>query len=268
MKPSEILHSLNSSPKKWFGQNFLTSDAVLDDIVAAANITKSDTIIEIGPGLGALTERLATTAGKVLAIEADRELAEYMRGRNLPNTTVVTADALQLDWTVDVTGPYKIVANIPYSITSPLLRKIFHLQNQPSIVVLLIQKEVAERLVAPAGSNDRGFLTMLREANADARIVRVVKPGSFHPAPKVDSAVIALTIHNNRESEIFWPAVERAFSHKRQTLANGVEKGIGLAKGTIAGYLTALGLNPLARPSDLSFDDWVALSKLITEGLS
>lgn len=266
MKPSEILRSINASPKKWFGQNFLTNEAVLDDIVNVAEIAETDTVVEIGPGLGALTERLIT-AGKVIAIEADRELAEYMRNRHLPKTIVVTGDALQIDWTIDIEGDYKIVANIPYSITSPLLRKIFHLEKRPNRIVLLIQKEVAERLAAPAGSNDRGFLTMLREANADIKIVRKVLPGSFHPAPKVDSAVILLTLHENREAEIFWPAVERAFSHKRQTLANGVEKGIGLPKGTISHYLEKMGLNPLSRPSDLSFDHWVALSFLIKEGL-
>lgn len=267
VKPSDILRSINASPKKWFGQNFLTNEAVLDDIVNAAEIAETDIVIEIGPGLGALTERLIAKAGKVIAIEADRELAEYMRNRHLPKTTIVTGDALQIDWTVDIEGDYKIVANIPYSITSPLMRKIFHLEKRPSRVVLLIQKEVAERLIASAGSNDRGFLTMLREANADIKIVRRVLPGSFHPAPKVDSVVILLTLHENREAEIFWPAVERAFSHKRQTLANGVEKGIGLSKGTIVKYLEKLNLNPLSRPSDLSFDNWVALSSLIKEGL-
>ena len=131
MKPAEILRKLKKFPNKRFGQNFLVDEKVLKDIIKTAALSKDDTVVEIGPGLGVLTEQLSKSAGRVIAVEADRELAEYIRHSNLSNVTVITGDALRIDWDITIEGDYKIVANIPYSITSPLLRKIFSLKNKP-----------------------------------------------------------------------------------------------------------------------------------------
>ncbi len=264
MNPSDILKNINTLPKKWFGQNFLHNDAILDEIVAAGEIKDDETVVEIGPGLGALTERLLRVAGKVIAIEADRELADYLRGRRLPRFTLITGDALHIDWTIDIPGKYKIVANIPYSITSPLLRKIYHLEKKPERVVLLVQKEVAERLTAEAGDNSRGFLTLLTEANANVKILRHVKPGNFFPAPKVDSSVIILELKETREEQIFWPAVEAAFSHKRQTLVNGL-KIMPISRNILNVILEDMKLSPMVRPAELTFEEWMVLSKRIKE---
>lgn len=264
MNQQQILKELQKFPNKSFGQNFLTDEKVLFDIVESANIEEEDTVVEIGPGLGVLTKELCKLAKKVIAIELDYELAEYLRRQNIPNLTVVTGNALDIDWTIDIQGNYKIVANIPYSITSPLLRKIFALNSKPSSVVLLVQKELAERITAPAGRSDRGYLTLITEANAETKIIRTVKPGSFYPQPKVDSAVISIIPKPVSQMEqIFWPAVEAGFRHKRQTLANAISKDLHIPKGKVENLIIELGLDPLVRPAVLTFEQWVSLSNKI-----
>lgn len=257
MKPAEILRKLKKFPNKQFGQNFLVDEKVLTDIIEAAKLSKNDTVVEIGPGLGVLTEQLSINAGRVITVEADRDLAEYIRHSNLPNVTVITGDALRVDWDITIKGDYKIVANIPYSITSPLLRKVFSLKNKPTEVILLVQKEVAERLTAVTKTRSRGLMTILREANAQAKIIRKVKPGSFHPSPKVESAVIKITpFKKSRMEELFWPAVEAGFRHKRQTLANGFHTDLKISKDKTKEILKSLDINELARAEELSFENW------------
>lgn len=268
MKQSEILRGLAKFPQKKLGQNFLQDERALSDICDAANLTKEDTVIEIGPGLGVLTRELSERAGRVIAMELDRELAEYVRNLSLPNVTVVTGNALDIDWTVTIEGDYKVVANIPYSITSPLLRKIFHLPKRPKSIVLLIQKEVAERISAKPGDRNRGYLTILTETNGTAEIIRTVKPGSFYPQPKVDSAVVRVTPHeNSTESELFWPPVEAAFRHPRQTAVNGIANTLHLPKGIVERVFEEHGLDRLARPAVLSLDQWKNVAKSIQNEL-
>lgn len=262
MNPSDILKTLNKFPNKKFGQNFLLDEKVLTDIINAANLKEEGTVVEIGPGLGVLTAELSQRAGRVIAVEADRELAEYLRGRNFPNTTIITGDALQVDWDVTIDGDYKVVANIPYSITSPLLKKIFSLKNKPTEVILLVQKELAERLVAQPKTRTRGFMTVLREANTEAEIIRTVESSSFYPVPKVDSAVIKLTpFQGNKMEQLFWPIVESGFRHKRQTLANALSADLQIPKSETAKVLEEVGLTGMARAEELSFEQWETLSQ-------
>lgn len=262
MKPAEILRDLNKLPKKLLGQNFLVDESVIRDMIAAAEIEPDDVIVEVGPGLGALTDELTKSAKQVLAIEMDQELADYLRLKKRRQVKVIHGDALKIDWTVTLNGPYRIVANIPYSITSPLLRKIFSLDKKPARVVLLVQKEMAVRITAEPGSSERGFLTMLCEAATKVKTVRTVKPGSFYPSPKTDSAIIALTLlPENRADQIYWPAIEAGFSHKRQTLCNGINKDLKISKAEIITILEAANLDPLIRSQNLSFDDWIIVSR-------
>ncbi len=262
MNPSAILKALDKFPNKKFGQHFLTDEKVLQDIVEAAGLHKEITVVEIGPGLGVLTEQLATNAGRVIAVEADRELAEYLRDRNLPNTTIITGDALRIEWDLTIEGEYKIVANIPYSITSPLLKKIFSLKKKPTEVILLVQKELADRLTAVPKTRARGFMTVLREANAQAEIIRNVKPGSFYPTPQVDSAVIKLIpFAENKMEVLYWPIIESGFRHKRQTLANALMADLYIAKADTAKTLEEIGLTAMARAEELSFEQWETLSQ-------
>lgn len=263
MDPRDVLKSLHTLPKKQFGQNFLIDQTVLDDMVAAADLTNNDTVVEIGPGLGTLTFELSSWAERVIAIEADYDLATYLRPKLPKNVDLIAGDALKTDWNVTINGDYKIVANIPYSITSPLLRKIFLLKNQPSRVVLLVQKELAERITAPAGRSDRGMLTLLTEVSASAEIIRNVPSSAFYPAPKVESAVVAIKpFQHSQMAEIFWPAVEAGFRHKRQTLANSL-KDLQIPKEKSEAMLKELGLDPMIRPQVLTRDDWKKLSKAL-----
>lgn len=268
MRPAQILRDLKKLPKKLLGQNFLVDESVIREMIEAAELSDEDTVVEIGPGLGAITWPLLTHARRVIAIEADREFASYLRLKKHRRLTVVTGDALKIDWTVEIDGVYKIVANIPYSMTSPLLRKIFTLDRQPDVVVLLIQKEMAERIVAPPGSSGRGFLTILVEANAEAKIVRKVKPGSFYPRPRVDAAILVVRPKQNEMEKIFWPAVEAGFRHRRQTLANALSKDLGLNKAQTAAMLEKGGLSKLARAQELSFAHWQRLTKLLSKLLT
>lgn len=263
MDVASVLKSLQVLPKKEFGQNFLVDDEVLQAIVSTAELTSEDTVVEIGPGLGVLTTELTARAKRVIAIEADRDLAEYLRRKNIANLTVVTGDALQIDWTATIEGPYKIVANIPYSITSPLVRKIFSLSNRPTAVVLLMQKEVAERLTAEPGNNSRGYLTILIEAVAQTQIIASVGPESFYPAPTVNSAIVTLTPLTQTVTEhIFWPAVEAGFRHKRQMIRNSLFD-LPISKEAVSRALTQSGVDPSSRPAMLSLDDWQRLSVAI-----
>lgn len=286
MKPAQILRDLHKLPKKLLGQNFLADESVVDDMIEAAEIEPDDVVVEIGPGLGALTDELARRAKQVLAIEDDQELVHYLRLKKRRKVKIIHGDALKVDWTVTLnqkpkpksqnkgvatatavgkSEPYRIVANIPYSLTSPLLRKIFGLAKKPTVVVLLIQKEMARRLIAPPGSSERGFLTLLTEAAAKVELVRTVKPGSFYPRPKVDSAIIKVVpLPVNRSEEIFWPAVEAGFRHKRQTLANAISRDLHLAKSAVIALLNGRELKALIRAQELTFADWGKISTDLT----
>jgi 16S rRNA (adenine1518-N6/adenine1519-N6)-dimethyltransferase len=301
VKPADILRELGKFPQKRFGQNFLVDEEVLAQILAAGAVEPDETVVEIGPGLGVLTYELIKRANRVIAIEADRDLAEYLRKKNIPKLTVVTGDALQIDWTVALVSQkaggkrqklgvaeatainisedsstslevpsadsvkYKIIANIPYSITSPLLTKIYQLEKKPAKVVLLVQKEVAERLSAKPGDRERGFMTMTTEANASVRIVCTVLPSSFYPEPTVDSAVIELVPYKkSRVAELFWPAVEAGFRHKRQNILNGLNS-LPLGKDQITSVLDSVGLDRNLRPADLTFEQWVAVGGQLKE---
>ncbi|QQG49897.1 MAG: ribosomal RNA small subunit methyltransferase A [Candidatus Berkelbacteria bacterium] len=264
MSPANILRELKKFPNKLLGQNFLVDNAAIVDILDAAELGGDDVVVEIGPGLGSLTWPLTQVVKRVIAIEADHEFAHYLRLKKARKLTVVAGDALKIDWTIDLEGAYKIVANIPYSITSPLLRKIFLLEKKPELVVLLVQKELAERITAQEGKSDRGFLTILTEASAKATIVRKVPAGSFYPRPRVTSSVIKLEPYEESKMDlIFWPAVEAGFRHKRQTLANALNKDLKTPKLKVASFLEGQGLSPLARAQELSFEHWQALTKKI-----
>lgn len=251
--------------KKSYGQHFLNDANILNAIIDEALVGDSDTVVEIGPGRGSLTFILARRAKRVIAIEADRELADELRPKLPKNVSLITGDALKVEWELEIESDYKIVANIPYSITSPLLRKIYSLNKKPSVAVLLVQLEVARRLTAPAGSSERGLMTLLREAEADCVLVRKVAAGSFAPPPQVESAVIKVTPYEQSlRSTIFWPAVEAAFSHKRQKMSNAIG-GLPIAKSRVAELLAAVDISPAVRPSELTFGQWQALSAVLEQ---
>lgn len=269
MNKTELIQYLRANEiwaKKSMGQNFLVDEDALAKIVEAADIQPSDTILEIGPGLGVLTQELSKLAGKVVAIEKDDKFVEALRIQfKNSNVEIIHQDALEFD-PVDIYG-YKVVANIPYNITSLIIRKFLEAKNTPSLVVLLVQKEVAERIVAKPG--DMSVLAVSVQFYAEAEIIADVSKESFFPVPKVDSAVIRLEIRSVKpevSQREFFRLIKFGFAAKRKTLENNLAAGMHIKKDEAADIILEAGLDPRSRAEDLSIENWLALHKVIEEG--
>lgn len=215
-------------PRKRFGQNFLHDQNVLNRIVEAADLQKSDRILEIGPGPGALTTRLLETGLPILAVEIDRDLAAALQGRNEANLEVKVGDVLRFDWQEMLSQPpYKLIANLPYNISSQILFKALEHRDSFSRLVLMFQKEVGERLVAEAASRNYGILTVLMQTWFHIEKVVKVPPGAFFPPPKVDSVVLRLEplpkprVELSNE-EVYRKLVKGAFAQRRKTVRNSL----------------------------------------------
>ena len=252
------------------GQHFLVDRAALDAIVEAAELSSDDDVLEVGPGPGALTQRLAAVARSVTAVELDERMiavaSEAVGGA--AHVHFVRADALALDLFAVVPRPTRIVANLPYQITSPLLHRFLADARRPPLVVVLVQDEVATRMAASETDRERSFLSVFVQSFAVPRLVRRVPPGAFRPAPKVSSAIVAL---RTRERPAFAPLdqtaflrfVSDAFRHRRKQLraALGHEAGIERERATAA--LGEVGIAPERRPEELSVGDWVRLASAL-----
>jgi 16S rRNA (adenine1518-N6/adenine1519-N6)-dimethyltransferase len=233
----------NIPAKKSLGQNFLINEGVLDRIVQAADIAPTDTIVEVGPGTGALTKRLVATGAHIIAIEKDRRLIEPLREQfaGFKNIEIIEGDILE--WQPDVRAvEYKIVANIPYYLTSHLIRLMLEEWPSPSLAVLMVQEEVARRMMAVPP--DMNLLALSVQLYAVPSMVMRVSRGSFRPMPDVDSAVIKLQVRGSSEevrakNEKVLGLAKKFFAHKRKQLK--------------------FGPNPSARPQELSIDDWLRL---------
>ena len=228
MNPSEIVETLAKlgvTPTKGKGQNFLTDDRVADRQVEFAGIGKDDIVLEVGPGLGVLTHRLASKAKKVVAIEADRKLAEYLRGTLPENVELVEADALEVDF-----PPFdQMVSNLPYSISSPIIFKLLDYRFDKAVVML--QKEFADRMVARPGTDDYSRLTVNVFYRADCRILERVPASRFWPAPKVDSAAVEIVPRPApfavKSEKLFLSLVDSLFQHRRKKIGT-ILKMIGM----------------------------------------
>lgn len=262
--------------RKRFGQHFLEA-AWVNKLVAAVGATKDDAILEIGPGRAAITRPLSDLAGKMLAIEVDRDLAAELEASGLPNLTVVTGDFLSIDllpiladWLGDPPGPahqFRVVGNLPYNISSPILFTLLDLAAKTGGVrdaMLMLQKEVADRLVAKVGTGDYGVLTILTALSADVTRILSLPPGAFRPQPKVHSAVVRLTFRpptvEIADVDVFTRMVRTMFTQRRKTSGNalkpfGVERGIDAAKA-----LADAGIDPMRRPETLQLAELAALA--------
>jgi 16S rRNA (adenine1518-N6/adenine1519-N6)-dimethyltransferase len=266
-RPSELkplLERHGLALQKRFGQNFLISRVHLERIVEAAGLTETDTVLEIGPGAGALTVELARRAGHVTSIELDRSLFPLL-GEVLtehPNVTLLQGDALQLP----LPAATHVVANIPYNITSPLLVRL--LSHQPAFqsLTLLVQKEVAQRLSAPPNTPDYGALTVFVNYYASVRIAVHVPRGAFLPPPKVDSAAIHLTIHPTPPVEVpsadaLFTISRAAFGQRRKTIANALSAGLGQPRESVESALDQAGIDPQRRGETLSLSEFAAVAR-------
>lgn len=249
--------------KKSLGQNFLINPGILDKIVVAAELDKNDTIIEIGPGTGVLTEKLTQAlrqsskqeSSRVIAVEKDRRLIEKLKEKfKNSNVEIIEEDILKLDvGKLIESSRYKVIGNIPYYITSHLLKTIFEKWPTPDFVLLMVQKEVARRITAkPPRMN---LLAISTQFYAEPKIVSYVSRGSFRPMPKVDSAIIKLVplrqsrVGDHESKDKFFKLIKTAFAGKRKQLKNT----IGLE------VLNKTGIKPTARPEELSMDDWISI---------
>lgn len=250
------------SAKKSLGQHWLNDPTSLEAMCEAANVQQSDTVLEIGPGLGSLTERLVQKAGQVIAVELDEKLARELSSRiNADNLQVVQTDILKLNFN-DLPEGYKIVANIPYYLTSHLIRVISETPNRPTVAALLVQKEVAERVAAQPG--DMSLLSVLAQLYWRVELSREVSAKLFVPPPKVDSQILILTkrdepLFPDIDTKRFFQLVKAGFSQRRKTLLNNLAGGLHLSRPEAERLLQNTNINPSRRPQTLSLDEWYSL---------
>ena len=254
-------------PERSKGQNFLINESIYDKIVDSAEITKEDLILEVGPGLGFLTRKLASKVRKVITVEIDNNLASLLkkdiRTKKIDNIKVFNNDILKARGSnFSKLGKYKIISNLPYNITSVFLRKFLSLNNKPESIVLMLQKEVAERIVATVP--DMTLLSCSVQFYADAKIMFNVSKENFYPIPKVDSAVIKITpnkklLSNFEEEKNFFKLLRVGFSSKRKMLKNNLSNGLKLKSELIIKALKLANLDEKVRSEQLLIKDWLKL---------
>lgn len=270
---ARLLKEHGLRPRQRFGQNFLIDAHVLEKIVSAADLRPSDVVLEVGPGLGALTAALAARAGLVVAVELDRDLLRVLEATvgGLPNLRLVGGDilALPLEDLLPPDAPsYKVVANLPYYITSPVLLKFLTASRPWERLVFMVQREVAERLAAVPGTKAYGSLTVVLRFSAEAAVFARVPRAAFLPAPEVDSAVVVLTprpapLPPGRERNTFFAVVRAAFGQRRKKLTNALTGG-GFPATTVAAALAETGLDGGRRGETLGLDEFVALARSLS----
>ncbi len=263
--------------KKSLGQNFLKDEAVLNHIIESANLSKDDVVVEIGPGQGALTEKLAGVCKKVIAIEIDERLVEVLHTKFVGNQNVeiIQGDILKINLPELVASSqllvhgYKVVANLPYYITSPIVRLLLETKYPPTEMVVMVQKEVAERIVAKPGA--MSILAVSVQYYAKPQFLFTVFKESFEPMPKVDSAIIKavhssqLSVRSKEETKKFFRIVKSGFSAKRKTLINNLSNGLQLEKKLVEEKLTSLGFSPNTRAQELGVEVWRKLASILFE---
>jgi 16S rRNA (adenine1518-N6/adenine1519-N6)-dimethyltransferase len=255
-------------PRKRFGQHFLTDRHSLERIVEALEPHPDDTVVEIGPGRGALTTLLAASCRRLIAIEIDRDLVKLLQEQfqDRPSVEIVEGDALETDWASLAGGQYLLAGNLPYYITTPLIFRILE-RRTPQRAVLLLQREVAQRLVAAPGSSDYGALTVNVQATATIQIISRVSAGAFHPKPKVDSAIVLLTprpqpLLGADEEILFRKFVQAVFGMRRKQLVRVVRELWIPSPEKATAVLSEARLDPASRPEVLSPEDFVRLYRL------
>ena len=268
-----LLGSYGLSPRKKFGQNFLTDESLLSDIAEIAGVSKSDTVLEIGPGLGTLTAVLADRAGEVVSLEIDKGLIPVLNDvlSEYENVSIVNADVMKVSVT-EVLGDrshLKIVANLPYYITTPILMKLLEEDIPFESITVMVQKEVAERMCQGPGSRDYGALSLAVQYYTRPEIMLIVPPESFTPPPAVDSAVIRLTRLDeapvDAPADKLFAVIRAAFNQRRKTLVNSLAGG-GICSGdktVIAEAISDVGLESNVRAEQLSLEQFSELTKKI-----
>lgn len=266
----------NSFAKKSLGQNFLVDKNYISRIIAALELAENDTVVEIGPGRGALTEKLVAAGARVVAIELDADLIPLLeeKFRNAANFTIFREDALTADFQARLTDTgagAKLVANLPYYISTAILQKLIDQRQNFSELVVMLQKEVVERITAAPGDSERGFLTVLVEAFFDTEKLFQVPPTAFRPVPKVQSAVMRLITKKESQdpafdAELFRELVSAGFRQKRKTILNNLKNAgdflykASKAQTELSENLINLEIDPQRRAETLTLDEWITLT--------
>ena len=272
-----VLQKYNFSFQKKFGQNFLIDTHVLDKIIRAAEITKDDFVLEIGPGIGTMTQYLANAAGKVVAVEIDKMLIPILEDtlQGFDNVRVINEDVLKVDiekLAHEENGgkPIKVVANLPYYITTPIIMGLFENHIPAKSITVMVQKEVAERMQVGPGTKDYGALSLAVQYYAKPYIVANVPPNCFMPRPKVGSAVIRLERYENppvqvEDERLMFRIIRASFNQRRKTLVNGLTNApeLNFSKECIQSAVEALGKGPSVRGESLSLDEFAALTNAL-----
>lgn len=263
-----LLQTLGVRPSKGLGQHFLFERGIVDRMVRQAGITNEDQVLEIGPGLGILTDALLRRAGSVTAIELDRRLADHLRGAfgSDPRFTLIEGNALQLA-TSDLfpaQQPFSVVANLPYAVGSAVVRHLLEQPHRPRCLTIMLQEEVAARMVAQPPR--MSILTVAVQFYTDARIAFAVPPSVFIPPPTVESAVAILDVRPDfllpaAEHPPFFRIVNAGFRHKRKQVANSLAAELALPKADVTAWLAATGIDPMRRAQTLTVAEWVALTR-------
>ncbi|MBI2906810.1 MAG: ribosomal RNA small subunit methyltransferase A [Chloroflexi bacterium] len=274
-RAGDRLRQLGLHPRKRWGQNFLVDTAVLEEIISAADLSPADIVVEVGPGLGVLTEGLIRNAGKVICIEVDAALAgglsRYFADK--PNFTLINADVLNVkpgDLFTTGKTEYKVVANIPYYITAPILRHFLEASVKPRLMVVMVQKEVAQSIAAARG--DMAVLSIAVQFYGRPSIVSYVPARSFYPRPKVDSAILKIEVYTTpavevADPEAFFAAVRAGFSAPRKQLRNSLAQGLNTSVSEASAFLHKADIDPKQRPEDLSLEQWAALYRSLPHGV-
>lgn len=275
----EVLQKYNFSFQKKFGQNFLIDTHVLDKIIQSANITEDDMVLEIGPGIGTMTQYLAQAAGKVIAVEIDKNLIPILEDTlsGYDNVRVINEDVLKLDLKKladeENNGkPVKVVANLPYYITTPIIMGLFENEVPVESITVMVQKEVADRMQTGPGNKDYGALSLAVQYYADPYIVANVPPNCFMPRPKVGSAVIRLTRHQNppvqaKDEKLMFRIIRASFNQRRKTLANGLKNSqeLQFTKEQVEQAITECGLPLNIRGEALTLEQFAALTDIFVD---
>ena len=268
MNPKTLLDEHGIQPKRALGQNFLHDPGALQKIVATAELAPDETVLEVGAGTGTLTQILVGAAAQVIAVETDGRLLPLLRA-GLPDTPqlrILHANILELDL-VDLLAPrpWVSVANLPYYITSAILRHLLECAHKPRRLVLTVQQEVGERMVARPGA--MSLLAVSVQFYGRPRIVSRLKPAAFWPRPDVDSAVVRIDLQGRPALAVpdeasFFRVVRAGFSQRRKQLRNALGNGLGLSSAAAAGLLNAADIDPQRRAQTLALEEWAALSRV------
>ena len=261
-----LLKKYQTQPLKRFGQNFLVDKSVLKKIVESADLRSKDIVLEIGPGIGTLTREIAKRVKKVISIEKDQKMIEILKETltGFKNVKIIQGDVLKINpkYYILNTKSYKIVANLPYYIVSPVIRKFLETENRPKLMILMVQKEVAKRICSKPP--EMSLLAVSVQFYAKPEIISFVSKESFWPQPKVDSAIIKIFPFKRARSvltRLFFRIVKAGFSQPRKQLANNLSKGLKLDKEKIKKWLLENKIKPIQRAETLKIKDWVKLTK-------